>query len=211
MSSISKTEFRRQVRQISVAEIVQRLDSAWGKSLFDWLKGQSGIWGGYIPLGDELPITTLISRLPNLTWVFPRVLSAGDVRPEQEGLVFHQVAVQDARFERGLQPNLSMKSGIGISETGDWVQGRYTVEPRADAPIVTGDQIQGLLIPGLAFDLQGHRLGRGGGYYDRFLSSFKGVKIGIIASNRFLTSVPVEPHDSRVDAVATESNLVWFK
>lgn len=73
------------------------------------------------------------------------------------------------------------------------------------------DRLRGVLVPAMAIDRRGARLGRGGGYYDRFLSSFAGYKIGIVPSVRFLPQVPVETHDQGVDAVATESELVWFR
>ncbi len=57
------------------------------------------------------------------------------------------------------------------------------------------------LIPGLAFDAQGHRLGRGKGYYDRFLASFKGKTIGVCFDFQKVAEVPVDAHDVSVDRV----------
>ena len=57
------------------------------------------------------------------------------------------------------------------------------------------------LIPGLAFDAQGHRLGRGKGYYDRFLTSFKGKTIGVCFDFQKVAEVPVDAHDVAVDRV----------
>ena len=64
------------------------------------------------------------------------------------------------------------------------------------------------LVPALAFDSDGNRLGRGKGYYDRFLSSgFKGVSCGICPAMRFLSSVPADSHDCPVDYVFTPYGL----
>lgn len=61
-----------------------------------------------------------------------------------------------------------------------------------------------IVVPGMAFDRDGHRLGRGRGYYDRFLSKYPEVKtIGICFDFQFLESIPTEPHDRRVDEVIT--------
>lgn len=57
------------------------------------------------------------------------------------------------------------------------------------------------LIPGLAFDAQGHRLGRGKGYYDRFLTAFKGQTIGVCFDFQKVAEVPVDAHDVSVDTV----------
>lgn len=59
-----------------------------------------------------------------------------------------------------------------------------------------------ILVPGLAFDVQGNRLGRGKGYYDRFLSDNASlVKIGICYDFQLISDVPTEPHDIKMDYV----------
>ncbi len=69
-----------------------------------------------------------------------------------------------------------------------------------------GDKVEPevLLIPGLAFDEQGFRLGRGGGYYDRLLAGFNGVKIGIVYSCSYNGELPRLDHDKPVDYIVTE-------
>lgn len=57
------------------------------------------------------------------------------------------------------------------------------------------------LVPGLAFDAKGHRLGRGKGYYDRFLASFKGKTIGVCFDFQKVAEVPVDAHDVAVNRV----------
>ena len=61
------------------------------------------------------------------------------------------------------------------------------------------DEIELAVIPGMAFDSAGHRLGRGKGYYDRLLPHLKAAKlIGICFSFQFLEEVPAEAHDISV-------------
>lgn len=61
-----------------------------------------------------------------------------------------------------------------------------------------------IVVPGMAFDRQGHRLGRGKGYYDRFLIKYPDVKtIGICFSFQLLDAVPAEPHDQVIDEIIT--------
>ena len=58
------------------------------------------------------------------------------------------------------------------------------------------DEIELAIIPGMAFDRAGHRLGRGKGYYDRLLSRLKAAKLtGICWAFQLLDEVPSEPHD----------------
>ncbi|MGC8823741.1 MAG: 5-formyltetrahydrofolate cyclo-ligase [Bacteroidales bacterium] len=58
-----------------------------------------------------------------------------------------------------------------------------------------------IIVPGLAFDRQGHRLGRGKGFYDRFLSQQNGYKIGVCYHYQIFPTIPVEAHDMAVDEV----------
>ncbi len=61
-----------------------------------------------------------------------------------------------------------------------------------------------IVVPGMAFDKEGRRLGRGKGYYDRFLAKHPGVAtIGVCFSFQMLDSIPTEPHDRNMDRVLT--------
>ena len=66
-----------------------------------------------------------------------------------------------------------------------------------------------ILVPGVAFTRAGERLGRGGGFYDRLLASLPAhvCKIGVCFDSQILHELPVEPHDQRVDFLASESGL----
>lgn len=70
-------------------------------------------------------------------------------------------------------------------------------------PLFTAyEKIDLLLVPGMAFDSSGNRLGRGKGFYDRFLRSCTGYKVGICYPFQYLeTGVPTDIHDEKVDAV----------
>ncbi len=84
-------------------------------------------------------------------------------------------------------------------------------EPAAAyARIVAPEEIGLLLVPGLAFTRDGHRLGRGGGFYDRFLARLptSAFKLGVCFDLQVVASLATESHDQLVDAVATESGLL---
>jgi len=91
-----------------------------------------------------------------------------------------------------------------------WVNGAHgTVEPPSDCPLVEPDI---LLIPLLAYDLQGRRLGQGGGYYDTTIAHMqrgghRPLLIGIAFSCQAVDQVPTEPHDATLDAIATERGI----
>ncbi|MEI8312774.1 MAG: 5-formyltetrahydrofolate cyclo-ligase [Verrucomicrobiota bacterium] len=81
--------------------------------------------------------------------------------------------------------------------------GRFGIlEPAADAG-EAGHDFELILVPGLAFDLRGGRLGRGRGYYDRFLSTARGLRVGVCFEDQIVDEVPLEHHDLRMDFVVT--------
>lgn len=84
-------------------------------------------------------------------------------------------------------------------------------EPHPTAEIIVPDVV---LVPLLAFDASGHRLGYGGGYYDRTLALLRSSKtitaIGIAYAGQEIAAVPFGPHDQRLDAVLTENGLRYF-
>lgn len=83
-------------------------------------------------------------------------------------------------------------------------------EPGADAVVIAGGDLDLVLVPGLAFDRSGRRLGRGGGFYDRFLAGLPGetATVGVCFGVQVVDAVPVDAHDVRVDWLLTEGGLV---
>lgn len=140
---------------------------------------------GYWPLGDEL-----------------------DCRPALEALA-----------RTGVQVALPVVAGQGQVllfrswKPGDTLdQGPFgTMHPGPRAAVVCP---QLLLVPLIAFDLEGNRLGYGAGYYDRTISSLRangGVSaIGLAYDCQRVDMVPADSHDQPLDAVLTPSNTLWF-
>ncbi len=85
--------------------------------------------------------------------------------------------------------------GIDVPDDGDWC------DPEL------------LVVPLLAFDAQGHRLGYGGGYYDRTLASLRARTdvraVGIAYADQQIAEIPHGEHDMRLDAIITERGIVW--
>ncbi len=83
--------------------------------------------------------------------------------------------------------------------------GRYKTQ-HPDAPVLTPDF---LLIPLLAFDSHGHRLGYGGGYYDRTLAALPNAfRLGCAYAAQATDELPTEPTDLPLHAVATETGII---
>ena len=80
------------------------------------------------------------------------------------------------------------------------------LEPGAGTRDADLREAQCVVVPGLVFDLQGNRLGRGGGFYDRLLAGLpaKVATIGLAFSFQVLPKIPLEDHDRAVEIVLTE-------
>lgn len=81
-------------------------------------------------------------------------------------------------------------------------------QPIFSEPAVPLADMVGVLVPGLAFDGQGGRLGRGRGYYDRALAGYQGMKVGIAFSCQILEGIPLEAWDLKMDAIITETSVI---
>lgn len=87
--------------------------------------------------------------------------------------------------------------------------GRFGIrEPSLDCPLLLGNSLDLALVPGVAFDLRGCRLGRGKGFYDRILLGIDGLKCGAVFDQRVVDEVPVEPHDIRVNCILTPTRWI---
>jgi 5-formyltetrahydrofolate cyclo-ligase len=77
---------------------------------------------------------------------------------------------------------------------------------------VEAHELNCAFIPGMAFDHDGFRLGRGGGFYDYFLSQAPSTlfRIGLMFSYQQVPKVPLEPHDQALPSVITEEGLATF-
>ena len=83
-------------------------------------------------------------------------------------------------------------------------------EPDSEAPRLEPQAGDLILVPALTFDLDGYRLGQGGGYYDRFLSAHELFSVGLARDSLLLPEVPREAHDCAVRCLVTESRCLRF-
>lgn len=87
--------------------------------------------------------------------------------------------------------------------------GRFGIlEPDGQCPKVKGNFLDAVFVPGLAFSLDGGRLGRGGGFYDRLLQDVRNVRCGIAHECQLLDSLPLDPWDQKMERILTPSRSV---
>lgn len=83
-------------------------------------------------------------------------------------------------------------------------------EPHADRPEVGLVAIDWVLVPGVAFDAAGQRLGYGGGFYDRLLPGLRSAipRVAGAFEMQLVPAIPLAPHDCAVDAIVTETRVI---
>ena len=86
--------------------------------------------------------------------------------------------------------------------------GNYGIREPIDPTLISMEDIDLIAVPGVAFDRNGNRLGRGGGYYDRLLGGFYGVSAAVAFGFQIIHHIPCEAHDQPVDALVTEEEIV---
>ena len=140
----------------------------------------------YIGFGSEMETQPLFERIlaDGKIAVLPRVDRAS------QALVLHSV--------RAMGELVTSKWGIR--------------EPHPDAPVVQIGDIEFVLLPGVAFDRTGSRLGYGRGYYDRLLLHADPVLVRVAAgfSCQIVDKVPTGPHDQKIDCLITENEIMKF-
>lgn len=82
------------------------------------------------------------------------------------------------------------------------------LEPDAALPEIPPEEIDVVLVPGVAFDRQGGRLGYGGGYYDRFLPTTRALRVGITYDACLVDSLPCAESDVRMHWIATPTQII---
>jgi 5-formyltetrahydrofolate cyclo-ligase len=83
-------------------------------------------------------------------------------------------------------------------------------EPTGDA-VTDPAEIEVIVVPAVAFDRKGNRLGRGKGFYDRLLSTTRATTIGVGYDFQVFDELPVEEHDIPMDMVITQNNVITIK
>lgn len=89
--------------------------------------------------------------------------------------------------------------------------GAFHIEEPTGENTVSPDEIELVIVPAVAYDRAGNRLGRGKGFYDRLLSNTAATKVGIGYEFQIVDEIPAEPHDVKMDMVITQKTVLRFK
>lgn len=99
---------------------------------------------------------------------------------------------------------------VEVAEQQDLVSGAYGILEPGGTRVVPSAALELIVVPGVAFDLTGHRLGYGKGYYDRYLHTRRGQLAGLCFDFQLVETLPAEAHDVRMNLVVTEERTLRF-
>lgn len=138
---------------------------------------------GFNALSDE-PDLSLFYHSTSYSLVFPKLVAM----PDSEVMEF--TPVQNYSAEKWDVSSLGFRHPSSVE-------------------IAPADAIHVMLIPGLGFSAQGERLGRGKGFYDRYLNNYKGFKIGVCFDCQLSeVSLPTDSWDIKMDYIITETKCI---
>jgi 5-formyltetrahydrofolate cyclo-ligase len=182
-----KASLRSQVREkLKTLSLVRRMaDSSRARGLLErqpiWKESDSILF--FAPLPDE----------PDLWPSLPVALAAG----KQVFLPRFISATNSYAACQVKIPDTDLKIGqFGIRE------------PSETCPQIPLNRLDFVLVPGVAFDLHGRRLGRGKGFYDQLLAAVRGKTCGVAFDEQIVTEIPVEPHDVLLNCILTPSRWI---
>ncbi len=96
-----------------------------------------------------------------------------------------------------------------IIDFDNLISGKFGILEPIDVIKIAYKNIDLVLVPGIAFDKEGHRIGYGFGYYDRFLRKVpKAIKIGLAFDFQVADKIPREEHDAPVDLIVTDERVI---
>lgn len=95
-----------------------------------------------------------------------------------------------------------------INSLDDLEVGKYNIlEPREYCPRMEPDELQMTIVPCVTCNYKGHRLGHGGGYYDRYLKNLKAKKVIICRDKITYDHIPLDEHDIQMNILITEKGI----
>jgi 5-formyltetrahydrofolate cyclo-ligase len=186
----SKPELRRELKN-RLAALPPGAYTAGGRRAAAFLT-KHPLWGTYNTLLLFLSIKDEIDTAPLLEAAVEAGKKVFAPRIEGENLAFYRV----------------------FSPAGPWREGPFGIrEPASPAPLSPADFPALIIVPGLGFDRQRNRLGRGKGYYDRFLAALdrQGLPftaLGLCLEAQLLPEIPVDPRDRKLDGICTAAGCM---
>ena len=178
----TKKDFRRKIRktlgQLEQNKLIKKSQKLSRRLNDSMQEKQTLIWGVFSPLKTEPKWQMEIVNLSAFKLAYPRFKSQGQME-----------------FIQCREDELVASKEFGVE---------LPCPPKQNPRVYP----QALLVPALGLTHRGERIGNGGGYYDRVLREFQGLRIGICFDEQLYYHLPMKDHDQRVQVVVTDKRII---
>ena len=187
-----------EIRRIKSRAIVRRLIS---QSAFQ----QARMIMAYVAMEMEVDLWTLVRE----AWSLGKRISMPRIVPpldEPRIPYVHDRHIVPYELVPAQVDEPSEHPGLAMDILGIW-------EPKPTSRPVAAAEVDLVLVPCVAYDRRGGRMGKGGGFYDRLLSSdeLRALTVGVAFSEQVFSALPRCPHDRPVDLLITETSVTDFR
>ena len=177
-----RRDYLRQRESLSAEEVARRSGAVLSTLIESDLLTSGMHVGLYHPFRGEVDVLPLISFRKDVTYYLPRC---------------RDVFLEYCPWQ------------LGDPLADPLVAGRWRIpEPAPQVSSVSLNSLDLIVVPGVVFDFRGHRLGFGQGCYDRMLTSFNGVAVGVAYDFQVVAEIAVQPHDQSCDWVVSEQAVL---
>ena len=146
----------------------------------------------YMPIDNEVDLSSFFAKFAEKRFCFPRLKNDADNNESP----YEMAVIPESTFGKNQIHDFFTNGKFGICEPGTRCQ------------TISKDNIDVWLIPGLGFDPEGNRLGRGGGFYDRLLKNTSALKIGIGYDVQLVDKLPHGEHDQQMNIIVTPKGVI---
>ena len=179
-----RRDWKKTVKQFTSAQIEQASQEVCEQLLSIASISTADTIFAYLPLCDEIDLSTLLHHWNDESRVVCVPLISWEEQTMRAGML------------------------VGLGEEYTEAKRHGIHEPKERIP-VPHDTIDVIIVPGVAFDENGGRLGRGGGYYDRFLVQTKPpIVVGVAFDEQIIPKVPQDSHDQSMTVVVTPTRII---
>ena len=132
-----------------------------------------------------------------------------------DGEVFTHDVIKEAFFDKIVVVPISNKKDYSLilsklNSFKDLEEGPYGIlEPKKERiKEISIDEIDLIIVPGIAYDINGNRIGHGKGYYDRLLKNTNAIIVALAFEFQIMENIPTDEHDKPVDIIITEKRII---
>jgi 5-formyltetrahydrofolate cyclo-ligase len=167
-------------------------------------------FGAHEILQKSDAISARLESLPEFSSAnFVLMYAATEREPQTKSVIARSLARGKRIFLPKFDEKLQKYVAVSVKNLSDLQRGKHGILEPLASDVADFAKLDVVVMPGLAFDARGNRLGRGAGVFDRMSrEAVRAVKIGLAFDVQIVREVPAEPHDVVLDIIVTETKLI---